>query len=273
MWFIICEHHWYQGKRRVTQQPSPSGCAVWRLWMIKSQVRGVNSHDVSAHSVLNLYKKHCLKKQTTCISAQSTYSEETSCLQQRCKWIILSLQWKIKSDSAKINSAFQLISVNIKPVWCDDLSVPSGVIKGPINLRVFSTMCRKEDTSVLKRKTPVDKNLSMIENSLYMCREKKDRVRLTETFRLHNASGQHKQLNRERTDIWTPCDRGGSFLFLLAVKMQPDSQSNCISIHLHAEIPRVCHIHPDTHFLHAPHSVFWASPQSHVRQVIPRRKC
>lgn len=162
---------------------------------------------------------------------------------------------------------FQLISVNIKPVWCDDLFVPWGLIKGPINLRVFSTMCKKEDTSVLKLKTPVDKNLSMIENRLYMFGKKKDRVRLTETFRLHNASGQHKQLNRERTDIWTPCDRGGNFLFLLAVKLQPDSKSNCISINLHAEIPRVCHIHPvrtlfhpDAHFPHAPDSVFWASP-------------
>lgn len=62
-------------------------------------------------------------------------------------------------------------------------------------------MCRKEDTSVLKLETPVDKNLSMIENSLYMYREKKDTVSLTETVKLHNASGQHKQLNTERTDI------------------------------------------------------------------------
>lgn len=178
--------------------------------------------------------------------------------------------------TAKINSVFQLISVNIKPVWCDDLFVPSGGIKGPINLRVFSTMCRKAETCLLELKTPVDKNLSIIENSLYMCREKKHGVRLTQTFRLHNASGQNKQPNRERTDIWTPCDRGGNFHFLLAVKLQPDSKSNCISINIDAEIPRVCHIHPDAskpHFLQAPDSFFWASTQNHVRQVIPRRKC
>lgn len=53
---------------------------------------------------------------------------------------------------------------------------------------------------MLELKTPVDKNLSVTENSLYMCREKKDGVRLTQTFKLHNASGQHKQLNRECTD-------------------------------------------------------------------------
>lgn len=157
-----------------------------------------------------------------------------------CFWMALSPPWKRKSDC----KAKSCVLIGIKPARLVDLFAPGGDIKGLASPSALSIMARNADTFLLFSRIPLDKSMSAIDNSLYMCREKGDGSQIDWRGPLGRTALQvNINISQRAHTMWSGWWWWGGFLFLLAAELQPLSKSDVHFTEMQTYLQYVVSIH------------------------------